>query len=230
MNPLTIDQFKEALPNRVNGVVNQQLVDRINKTLTDPEMRERYRENLISYASVMRDGKFKVEGYLSAVMYVSYKLMDKTNVNAYSLTFPEKIARFAQQGVSTKDISSYVSAFANSKLVTLVMEQSLTPSWVVNQALFQQALNKQAELMNNPDVSFKVQSDAANSILIHAKMPETQKVELDIGVKADSSIDELRKTTMELVAQQKEMLKAGVMNAKEVAHSNLLIEGEVVDA
>lgn len=225
MSTLTVDQFRQALPDKVKKSVNQELIDQINTTLSDPDMYEAYRDNLLSYTRVMSDGRFKVTDYISAVKYVSHKLMGCTNIEAYSKTFPDKIARFTAQGVLPKDIASYVTAYNKSKLVNLIMEQTLIPSYVLNQDLYQKALNVQAELMVGAK-SEKVRSDAANSLLTHLKMPETQKVELEIGVKEDSAIAALRATTMELARQQRMMLEAGAMNAQEVAHSRLVIEGE----
>ena len=225
MSVLTVDQFKQALPDKVKKSVNQELIDQINTTLSDPDMYEAYRDNLLSYTKVMSDGRFKVAEYINAVKYVSHKLMGCTNIEAYSKTFPDKIARFTAQGVAPKDIASYVTAYNKSKLVNLIMEQTLIPSYVLNQDLYQKALNVQAELMISAK-SEKVRSDAANSLLTHLKMPETQKVELEIGVKEDSAISALRATTMELARQQRMMLEAGAMNAQEVAHSRLVIEGE----
>ena len=225
MSALTVDQFRQALPDKVKKSVNQELIDQINTTLSDPDMYEAYRDNLLSYTRVMSDGRFKVTDYISAVKYVSHKLMGCTNIEAYSKTFPDKIARFTAQGVLPKDIASYVTAYNKSKLVNLIMEQTLIPSYVLNQDLYQKALNVQAELMVGAK-SEKVRSDAANSLLTHLKMPETQKVELEIGVKEDSAIAALRATTMELARQQRMMLEAGAMNAQEVAHSRLVIEGE----
>jgi hypothetical protein len=72
--------------------------------------------------------------------------------------------------------------------------------------------------------SEKVRCDAANSLLTHLKMPETQKVELEIGVKEDSSIAALRATTLELARQQRLMMESGAMNAQEIGHSKLVIE------
>ena len=225
MTALTVEQFKSALPDKVKKSVNQELIDQINTTLSDPDMYEAYRDNLLSYTKVMSDGRFKVTDYISAVKYVSHKLMGSTNIDAYSKTFPDKIARFTAQGVLPKDIASYVTAYNKSKLVNLIMEQTLIPSYVLNQDLYQKALNVQAELMVSAK-SEKVRSDAANSLLTHLKMPETQKVELEIGVKEDSAISALRATTMELARQQRMMLEAGAMNAQEVAHSRLVIDGE----
>lgn len=222
MTALTIEQFRTALPDKVKKSVNQELIDQVNKTLADPELYETYRDNLISYTSVMKDGKFKVSGYLDAVMYVSHKLMGCTNIEAYTKTFPDKYQRFVQQGVAAKDIASYVTAYNKSKLVNLIFEQTIIPSYVLNQDLYQKALNVQAELMVTAK-SEKVRSDAANSLLTHLKMPETQKVELEIGVREDSTIAALRASTLELSRQQRLMMESGAMNVQEVAHSKLIV-------
>lgn len=223
MDPLTPEQFKDALPAKVKKSVNAELINKINTTLADPEMYEAYRDNLISYTRVMNEGRFKLTNYIDAVKYVSHKLAGMTNIKAYSLTFPEKIKRFTAQAVESKDIASYVTAYNKSKLVNLILEQSLVPTWVLNQDLFQKALNTQAELMTTAN-SEKVRSDAANSLLTHLKQPETKKIELDIGIKKDSSIAALRQSTMELVAQQRLAIEAGVSTAEEIAHSGILIE------
>lgn len=223
---LSLDQFRQALPDKVKKSINQELIDQINKTLQDPDEFEAYRNNLLSYTRVMADGRFKVQEYINAVRYVSFKLMGATNIEAYTKTFPDKYQRFVAQGVAAKDIASYVTAYNKSKLVNLIFEQTLIPSYVLNQDLYQKALNVQAELMVTAR-SEKVRSDAANSLLTHLKPPEKQKVELEIGVKEDSSIGALRAATMALVAQQRMALQAGAMNAQEVAHSRL--EAEVVD-
>lgn len=220
---LTLDQFKLALPDKVKKSINQELIDQINTTLSDPEMFESYRDNLISYTKVMADGKFKVTQYIDAVRYVSFKLMGCTNIDAYTKTFPDKYQRFIQQGIQAKDIASYVTAYNKSKLVNLIFEQTLIPSHVLNQDLYQRALNVQADLMMNAK-SEKVRCDAANSLLTQLKTPEVKKVELDIGVREDSAIANLRATTLELARQQRLMVESGAMNAQEVAHGRLVID------
>lgn len=229
MTALTVDQFKMALPDKVKKSINQELIDQINTTLADPEMYESYRDNLLSYTKVMADGRFKVQEYVNAVKYVSHKLMGATNIEAYSKTFPDKITRFAAQGVTAKDIASYVTAYNKSKLVNLIFEQTLIPSYVLNQDLYQKALNVQAELMVTAR-SEKVRSDAANSLLSHLKMPETQKVELDVKVKEDGSISQLRQATMELAKAQRLAMESGSTNAQEVAHSRIVYEPVDVEA
>lgn len=221
---LTIDEMRGALPASVRKAVTDESLQKINATLSDPDMHDRYRENLLGFASIMKEGRFKFDSYVSAVKYVSYKLMAKTNAESYALTFPEKMKRHAALQKTTKDISSYVHAFHHSKLVTLLLEQSLTPSWIVNQDIYQKALNTQAELMLHAN-SEKVRSDAANSILSHLKPPETQRVEIDVGVKKDSSIDALRQATQALAAEQRRALAAGQVTAQDTAEQAVIIEG-----
>ena len=226
MDVLTVDQFKAQLPDKLKKSINQELIDQINATLQEPELYEQYRENLLSYTKVMQDGRFKINEYINAVKYVSHKLMGCTNLDAYSKTFPDKIQRFTAQNVAQKDIASYVTAYNKQKLVNLIYEQTLIPSYVLNQDLYQKALNTQAELMIYAK-SEKVRSDAANSLLTHLKPPEVKKVELDIGIKEDGSIAQLRATTLELARQQRLALEAGMLNAQEVAHSTLIIDADV---
>ena len=225
MNQLTIEQFKHALPDKLKKTVNQELMDQINKTLSDPDMFESYRDNLISYAHVMGDGKYKMDSYVAAVKYVSHKLMGASNIAAYTRTFPDKYQDFVNRGIDPKDIASYVTAYNKSKLVNLIMEQTLIPSYVLNQDLYQKALNVQAELMISAK-SEKVRCDAANSLLTQLKMPEVTKVQMDLNVKEDGSIAALRATTLELAKQQRLMLESGAMNAQDVAHTKLVIDGE----
>lgn len=227
MDTQTIEQFKQALPGALKKSVNPELIKKINSTLNDPDMYDTYRDNLLSYTKVMQEGKFKVTSYIDAVKYVSHKLMGKTNTDAFAATFPQKIQRWAQQGVASKDQASYITAYNKSKLVNLIMEQTLIPTWVLNQDMFQKALNVQAELMMTAS-SEKVRSDAANSLLTHLKAPETKKMELEVKQSEDSSIAALRQSTMELVKAQQEMIRSGAMNAQDVAHSRV-IEGEATE-
>lgn len=226
---LTADEFRLALPDKVKKSINQELIDKINATLANPEEFEHYRNNLISYTSVMKDGKFKIEQYLDAVRYVSFKLLGSTNIEAYSKTFPEKITSFTANGVSSKDIASYVAAYNKGKLVNLIFEQTLIPVHVLNMDMHQKALNHLSSLMMTAK-SEMVQKDAAVALLAHLKPPEVKKIELDIGTKEDGSINALRETTMELVAQQRAMLQSGMVNAQEIAHQRLSYnEGDVID-
>lgn len=202
MNNLSIEQFKEVLPKQIRGSVTDELIDSINITISNSELRENFRDNLLSYTSVMKDGKFKIDSYINAVKYVSLKLLGSSNVDSYLKTFPDKHQWFIDQNTSNKDISAYVAAYNKTKLVNLIFAQTLVPFHVLNADLYQKALNVQVALMTDEDVSPKVRSDAANSVLTHLKPPEATKIELDLGFKEDSMLAGLRQSMLELAAMQ----------------------------
>ena len=229
MTMLTVELLKATLPKALQGNATQELADHINNINLDPEVAEEVRNNFLSYTKVLQEGKFKTESYLDAVTYVTHKLMGYSNQDAYIRTFPQRYQALVAKGVSAKDLSAYVAAYHSNKLVNLILEQSIVPSWLLNRDVYQRAINTQFELMTDPDVSAKVRSDAANSILTHLKQPEAQKVELEVGVKHGGGIADLMATMNQLARQQQELIQRGVP-ARHVARERLAAEGEVVDA
>ena len=226
---LSTEVFQRAMPKQFRGKVNQEVIDSINNTFKDPVMREQYRDNLISYTHVMKDGKFKMEQYIDAVRYVGFKLMGNSNIEAYTKTFPDRYAYYLGNKTSPKDIASYVTSYNKNKLVNLIYEQTLVPTHILNADMYQKAINVQAELMMDDDVSPKVRSDAANSLLTHLKAPET-KMEIDVTIKQDSTLSDLRATTEKLVQQQHALLTSGKVDAKFIAQSDLIAGTEIEDA
>jgi hypothetical protein len=232
-NKLTRKQFEKALPKHARGALTDQMIDKINELLETSELRENYRENLLSYTSVLMEGRYLLKSYLDAVKYVSHKLLGCTNTDAYIKTFPERYSELLAQGKDAKNISNYVHAYNKNKLVNLVLEQTMIPTYILNADLHQKALNVQADLMMNAE-SEKVRTDAANSILTHLKVPEKNKMELEVSLKPDGVIDDLNRSTQALVEQQKRMLESGSMNAQQLAHTPLqikekVVEGEIVE-
>ena len=75
----TIDSVKQRVPTYLRNNVSQDLVDTLNSIAQDPIMAENIRDNFVSYTSVLKEGRFKLEEYLNAVSYVSYKIMGNTN-------------------------------------------------------------------------------------------------------------------------------------------------------
>jgi len=230
---LSEEQFKRVLPKHMKIKITPEMLKSINDVMGDPQLRENYRDNLLSYTSVMMEGKFKIQSYIDAVRYVSFKLMGASNVEAYTKAFPDRFNRLINEGADDKTISSYVAAYNKNMLVNKIMEQTLIPVHVFNADIYQKAINTQAMLMTTAN-SEKVRSDAANSLLTHLKAPEVKKIELDVGIKQDKTIEELRATTLDLVKQQREMLSGGTANAKQIAHSKLSItdveDAEIIDA
>ncbi len=219
---ITKEEYIGALPKSLKGKVNDEVINNINTRLTECTDCEGLRSNLVGYNHIIRGGKFSMQEYLNAVTYVSYKFMGINNRQSYCKTFPIKYANFVKEGVIQKTIDRYVHAFNGSKLVNLIYEAGLIPTHILNADVFQEAINTQAELMRDPDVSPKVRSDAANSLMTHLKRPEAQKIELDIGIKEHDSITELKEVTRQLAIQQSKLIQEGLVSVKETAESRII--------
>lgn len=220
-NELTKDQFLKVLPKDVRSRVSDDVLDGINKLLLEPELRESFRDNLLSYAGVMADGRFKLQGYIDAVRYVSYKLIGSTTLEAYAKTFPDRYQRLLDENTDNSSIAAYAAGFNKTMLVNKIWEQTLVPSYILNADVYQKAINTQAYLMVNA-MSEKVRTDAANSILNHLKKPEASKIQLDISYKEDKTLDDLRASTQALVDMQRRLLEEKVIDVKFVAESEII--------
>lgn len=224
---ITVEQLKSALPVRMGKSVNDALVARLNEMIADPDACDNFRDNFISYAHVAQSGKYSLEDYVNAVMYVSYKLMDLSNTEAFKRVFPKKMERYKREGKTDKDISSFITAYNKTKLVNQIFEQTMVPVHVYNQGLFQEALNRQAWLMRNAKRE-DVQQKAADSLISALQTPTTSKIQLDIGVKESSVISQLRQVADNMANTQREQIVSGQRTARDVAESKI-IEGEAIE-
>lgn len=206
---LTLEEVQNAAPANIKRSITQQMVDDVNNASSDPEIAKSIGDNFVSYVGVMKEGRFKIEDYIAAVTYVSYKLMGDSNKEAWTKTFPQRYSSLVAKGCTPKEISSHVASYSKGKLVNSVLEQSMVPSWVLNAHMFQSALNVQAELMKTAN-SEKVRSDAANSILTHLKRPEAVKGQLDVNINDNSGMNELRNILGEMALHQRNAIKEGV--------------------
>lgn len=219
VNALTKADIQAALPAQLKTRVSDELVLKINSISSDPMVADEIRDKFVSHSSVLKDGKFKVEQYLEACAYVSYKMMGLSNQDAYSKTFPSRIQKMRADGKDDKHISSFVAAYNKNKLVNIIMDQALIPVYLVNQDMYQAALNHQAFLMVHAQ-SEKVQTEAANSILNALKRPETSKIEMAIDIKDHSGIAELKSVMVQVAANQAAQIKEG-KSTKSIAHAEL---------
>lgn len=221
---LTTELLQRAMPKQISTKINDEVVAAINLSITDPHHASVIKENILSYSNVMGQGRFKLQDYVNAVKFNSYRMMGDKNVAAWAKTFPHRYQKLKVGQATEKDISAHVAIYNKNKLVNLVYEQTLTPTHILNAGVFQEAINIQAQIMKDQDVSPKVRSDAANSLLTHLKRPEAQKVELDIGIKDNTMLDELKQVTLSLATQAVKNIEAGVSTPLEIAHQGITIE------
>lgn len=220
----TVDIVRSYLPKNLQSSVTDALVQRFNKLSTEPGAEEEIRNNFVSYTSILQEGKFKLEDYLNAVAYVTFKLRGYNNREAWKRAFPDKWQEYyLVRKMELKDIDSIVASYAKGKLVNLILEQSLVPVWLYNQDAYQEAINTQVRLMRTAK-SERVQMMAADSLLSHLKKPEqTAESRLSININTGSVIDDLRENIKKLAETQRGLIQSGV-RAKDIA------EQEIIDA
>ena len=217
---IELNELKEALPAPLRVFATEELAEKIDKITQDPIYRENIKENFITYTHVLQEGKYKMDDYLSAVAYVSFKLMGLSNKEAYCKTFPERYTNLVAQGKTEKEVSCYVAAYHKGKLVNQIMEQCIIPSWVLHNEYYNEAIRKNVELMRTAR-SEKVQAMAADSLLKHLTKPEAiQGPLVNIDMRQGSGLDELKQAITSLAQKQREMIIEGTPT-KEITDQKL---------
>ena len=212
---ITVQNLKQALPATTKLTVSQSLVDKLNAVTSDPILAEHIRDNFISYNTVMQDGKYTADEYINAITYCTYKVMGLTNKDAYINTFPQRHQQLVARGASAKDISAYVAAYHKGKLVMAILDQAHIPMWLLNQDVYQKAINVQVDLMKNAQ-SELVRTQAANSILTHLAKPKDAVPQVAIQINQNTGMNELMDAMAALAEKQVNMIDRGV-TAKELA-------------
>lgn len=223
---LKIDSVKALVPKAQQSLITEDFVDKLNTAQVDSSVMDEFKNNFISYISVLRDGKYKMDDYLNAVKFVTYKLLNFSDIDAYIATFPERYDRVAEDlrlknGSFVKDdVAPYACMYKKNKLVIAIFEQTVVPSHILNAPMYQEALNELSRIMISGK-SEMARVNAATAILQHTKAPETKNIKLDIGMDTADAISSLREATEKLAIQQQQSIKAGIA-IKEIAEATII--------
>lgn len=226
MGMLTIDDVRSVVPKNFKHNINQEFVDVLNECGGDAEVARIFRENFISYNSVLQSGKYKMEDYINAVRFVSYKLLNKSNAESWRLTFPIRHKKLLEKKVD--DISPYVSAYTKNKLVTEILNQSLTPLYVLNGHMGQDALNTLYTVMMNPRTSDRNKINACTAILEAVQQPESAKINIALDIKGNDLLNSMHESLRELTQMQLNNMQKGSLTAQQIMEASI-IDVEVDD-
>ena len=220
---LDISDVKAIAPATLRNSISPDLVNKLNNLHKDPLIAEQMQERALGFINVLTEGRFKIDDYLNAIKFVTYRMSGSTQQAAYLKTFPDRHLKFKADNLSAKEISAYTTMYAKGKLVTTLMERAMIPVWLVNADNVQKAINTQVEIMTTAN-SEMARVTAANSILTHLKPPETSKLEITRGNTDEEkdALAELRKTTQKLAKMQEEAIRSGTHSAKTIAHSDIV--------
>ena len=216
---LEIEAVKKLVPKGQRTLITQAFLDKLEASVSNPIVAETFKDNFISWLSVMQTGKYKMDDYISAVKYVSHKLLGKSNIDAYAATFPERYQRLKDEGQT--QIDAYCSMYNKNKLVMQIYEQTIVPTHVLNAPLHQEALTELARMLKDPKCTGMIRVKACETILNYTKAPEIIDHKLTIGVEQQETIADLRAVTEELASTFRYALEKG-KPLKEVAEASII--------
>ena len=215
-----LEAVKKLLPKNQRNMITQEFLDTIENSMSNSLIADQFKENFITYLNVLSTGKYKIEDYINAVKFVSFKLLNYSNLDAYTATFPERYQRLKNEG--QEQIDSFASAYAKGKLVIQIYQQTLVPSYVLNAPLHQEALNKLAVMINDPNVKGLIRVKACEAILNNTKPPESIKHEFSFGVDQQDTISDLRAITEELASTYRLALESGKTDLQSIANAKII--------
>lgn len=218
---LDIEEIKLAVPRQHRSKITPEFIDTLGKFVDDPDFGEFYGKNIISYSSVLQDGKFKINDYFNAVAFVSHKMLGCSNLAAYHKVFPDKVKRLLGKNISDKDLHTYAAVYNKGLLVTKITEQTLYPDHIVYASIRHKAIHTQANLLEHPNPH--IAQKAADSLMTHLKTPEKSTMQLEIGTKDGGIIADLASALSNLSNAQRGLIIDGSSNAQDIAHSPLLV-------
>ena len=217
---LPIESVKKLVPKSQRGLITQEFLDKIEASVQNSVIAEEFKNNFITYLNVLSTGKYKMEDYISAIKYVSFKLLNYSNVDAYAATFPERFNRLKKEG--QQKIDAFVAMYNKGKLVMQIYEQTIVPTYVLNAPLHQEALNELAKMIKDPCVKGMTKVKACEAILQYTKQPDVVKGELSIDIGQQDTIAELREVTEQLADTFKKSLEHKVKSLKEISEANII--------
>lgn len=230
IDKVTVEELKQLYPIKVSNTVLEKAVEVLNGSTEDMDyvLAKEFRDNCLSFIDILKDSRHRVsfEDYVNACKFATFKLAGNTDVRAYALTFPDRVRRMEREGLPNSHLYQYANIYSRNKTVTEVMAKLMIPVHILYQDTFHLAIKVQTEIMTDQDVSPKVRSDAANSIMTHLKTPEIKQAELKIETNGNSAINQLSEALSALSGRQRELILEGEYTLKDVSTVHV---GEVID-
>lgn len=212
---LTMEDVQNALPSRKN-TITQELVDIINEVNLEAEFQgESLIQTAVTYEKVMINNKASIREFVDAIRFCAYLLTLEDNyTEAYKKTFYYRDFVKERMNADTKSIkyaelTSAASRYRQkNKLVIDLLTYSQAPLDLMFMGWRYKAVGVLADTMMNAKLD-RDKINAAKELLAATKGPETQKIELDIGVKESSAVASLNDQLAQLAGRQKMLLESG---------------------
>ena len=212
---LTVEQLQKALPSRKN-TITQELVDVINEVGKEPEFQgESLLTVMLTHQGAMEKHRASMQDYIYALRFCAYLITEEDNiVNAYRRAFADREFVYSRAGCKSDSpeyaaLTSAASRYRKSKLVTDILTISQAPLHIMFQGERFKAMQVLADRMQNANYD-KDKIAAADALLKHTAPNEKMKIELDVGIGTNSSMQNLTDQLAIMAARQQELLSKGL--------------------
>lgn len=229
--------------------IDDEFIDRLNNLGGESKVLSKiYKDNFFSWLKAVSGDdwdcrKYGIEDYVNAVKFVSLRLLGNTILDSYKEVFPDRVMlvekEYEEDGDSSKlkeRLNWLASAYSKGKLVVKILQLTLVPSYIINAPLYDEALQKLADMIRNDEVRGMAKVKACEAILEATKQPEVieQNVNVNVGggMIRNEAMDELREVTEKLATTLKMEMEKGKHKLQEVADIELVKkaeEGEVAN-
>jgi len=186
-------------------------------TLAGLDMAE-FKNKLFSYSNVLKSGRFKITDYVYAVNYIGLRAIGESMLDAWKKTFPDRCFRDGKLKPAGT-IRALSSLYDKNEMIQQMLAQIQVPMHIMFMNERLQAVGVLASVMNDIDESGRNRLDAADKLLNHVKLPETMKVELDVGFKADETLVDIGKSLDALAQLAQSKILSGIVTPIEVLES-----------
>lgn len=194
---ITKEDIQKAMPSRKNTITDE-IVELINASQNEAEFQgEGLLQTAATYEQLMLKNKSSMRQYLDAIRFCAYMIsMNDNATEAYKKTFFYRDFVKERMDAPT-DSDKYKELVAsanryknNSALVRDIMTYSQLPLKLMYRGYGYEAMGVLHQIMHYGKLD-RDRVQAARSILEMIKDDETVKIELDIGVKEGSAIQQL---------------------------------------
>ena len=231
----TLEDVKRAIPTKKN-TITQEAVDIINNSLSDPEFQgESLLQTAATYESILKGTKASIPEYLNAIRFCSYMISNGSNyTEAYKKVFRDREFVINRINLPTDsaqygELTSAASRYRRTKLVVDILTASQVPLDLIFTGQRYKAIGVLAHVMEHGKYD-RDKVNAAKELLAATKGPENLKIELDVGVKEDSAVQQLNDQLAQMAARQMSMLESGASSLEELGSLKVkeedVIEGE----
>lgn len=231
---VTLEGLQKALPAK-KGTITEEIVDLINVARDEPEFQGvGIVETLVTYEGLMSKNRAGVKEFVNAVKFCAYLVsMDDNYTEAFKRVFYYRDFVKARMGAvaGSKEYNELSSAASRYRRENKLVTDLLTYSQIPIRMFFTGARFKAVEVLVREMETAQYARDrisAAKEVLLALKEPENVKIELDIGVKENSAVQNLNAQLAQLASNSLMHLEAGTTDLGRLGA--MKITEEVLDA